>query len=74
MLVKATIVPNPTNGSVRIDGVDAAQVEVYNSLGQLVKTFHNSNELHLEGLAKGLYQLRITDKNGETTTTALVRK
>ena len=66
--------PNPTNGSVRIDGVDAAQVEVYNSMGQLVKTFHNSNELHLEGLAKGLYLLRITDKNGETTTTALVRK
>ena len=57
------VYPNPTNGSVRIDGVDAAQVEVYNSMGQLVKTIHNSNELHLEGLAKGLYQLRITDKN-----------
>lgn len=63
-LSKIIAVPNPTNGSVRIDGVDAAQVEVYNSMGQLVKTFHNSNELHLEGLAKGLYQLRITDKNG----------
>ena len=56
--------PNPTNGVVRIEGVVADEVQVYNALGQVVKTVRNSNEVSLEGLVEGVYLMRITDKEG----------
>lgn len=56
--------PNPANGVVRIEGVEADEVWVYNALGQMVKTVRNSNEISVEGLSEGVYLLRITDADG----------
>ena len=50
--------------TVTIDGVEAAEVQVYNVLGQLVKTVSNSNEIGVEGLPEGVYLLRITHAKG----------
>ena len=58
------VYPNPANGKVTIEGVEAEEVWVYNALGQLVKRVRNSNEVSLEGLVQGVYLVRIRDKEG----------
>ena len=56
--------PNPTTGLVRIEGAEASEVQVFNALGQLVKTVQNTNEVNLEGLPQGVYLLRVRDAEG----------
>ena len=63
-----TLWPNPAFQTVFIDGVEAAEVNVYNALGQLVKTVRNSNEVSLEGLVEGVYLVRIADAEGKVYT------
>ena len=67
-----TISPNPTNGIVRIGGVKAVEVQVYNALGQLLKTMKNTNEITLKGLPQGIYTLHITDERGLVVTKKVV--
>lgn len=69
-----TLSPNPTSGLVRIEGTTAAEVRVYNALGQLVKTAQNTNEVNLRGLPQGMYLLRIMDEDGATATWKIVVK
>ena len=66
--------PNPANGVVRIEGVEADEVWVYNALGQMVKTVRNSNEISVEGLSEGVYLLRISDAEGKSHTARVVVK
>ena len=63
-----SVYPNPTKEMVMIDDIEAAEVQVYNALGQLVKTVRNSNEINVADLAEGVYFLRITDVNGTMKT------
>lgn len=63
-----TVLPNPTNGHVHIAGAGAAEVMVYNAIGQLVKTVQDTNEIDLKGLPKGMYLLRIINENGAIAT------
>ena len=72
--VKALVYPNPASEVVRIEGIEAAKVQVYNALGQLVKTVRNSNEISVKGLPEGVYLLRITDADGKSHTARLVVK
>jgi hypothetical protein len=65
---KVTIFPNPTNGIIHIEGVTASEVQVYNALGQVVKTVRGTNEVDLSGLAEGIYLLRIMDAEGKVYT------
>ena len=58
--------PNPANDKVVIKGVEATEVQVYNTLGQLVKTVRGTNEIDLSGLVEGVYLLRIMDADGKT--------
>ncbi|PBJ11433.1 T9SS type A sorting domain-containing protein [Flavobacterium sp. ACN6] len=57
---KATLYPNPTKGEVNINNVSLEKATVYNSLGQLVKTFvfnngETNNLINLSGLPRGVY-------------------
>ena len=63
-LSPTTIYPNPAKEKVTIDGIEAAEVQVYNGLGQLVKTVHGTNEISVAGLPTGVYLMRIIDVNG----------
>ena len=67
-----TVSPNPTDGLVRIGGVEVAEVQVYNAIGQLVKFAQNSNEINLRDLPQGVYSLRITGDKGEITSKKIV--
>ena len=58
--------PNPAKDYVRIEGTEAAEVQVYNALGQVVKTVRDSNEISVAGLSEGVYLLRITDAEGRS--------
>ena len=59
-----TCSPNPANDYVYINGTEAVEVIVFNTLGQQLKSVRNSNEICLSGFAEGIYLLRITDTNG----------
>lgn len=64
--------PNPTSGIVRIEGVAATKVQVYNALVQLVKAFNDTNEINLKGMPQGMYLLQITDESGTIVTRKIV--
>ena len=58
------VYPNPAMEIVKIDGIDTAEVQVYNGLGQLVKIVRDANEISVAGLVEGVYLLHITDAEG----------
>ena len=68
------IYPNPTKEKVTIEGIEATEVEVYNALGQLVKSERNSNEISVEGLAEGVYLVRIMDADGKVYTNKITKR
>jgi len=66
---KAAIYPNPTKGELNINNIALDKATVYNSLGQLVKSFtlnnaNTDNTINLSGLPKGIYYIYLI--NGDT--------
>ena len=66
--------PNPTDGEVHIIGMEVSKVQVYNTIGQMVKTFGEGNDISLSGMPKGLYFLLVTDNSGNTAMTKSIVK
>jgi hypothetical protein len=66
--VEVSVHPNPTSGFVRIEGTNVTEVNVYNALGQLMRTMQSTNELNLKGLPLGIYTLCITNQEGFVVT------
>jgi hypothetical protein len=62
---RVEVYPNPASETLRIDGLEAAEIQVYNALGQRVKEVHGLNEVNVSGLPEGLYLLRIVDAEGK---------
>ena len=60
--------PNPANDKVTVEGIEIAEIQVYNTLDQLVKTVEDTNEISVAGLPEGVYVLRITDEKGNSFT------
>ena len=60
--------PNPASETVHIDGLEAAEVQVYNALGQMVKTLCGTNEISVAELPQGVYLVRIADAEGKVFT------
>ena len=58
------VYPNPVSETLYIQGIDFAEVQVFNALGQKVKTIENANEINVSDWAKGVYVLRITAADG----------
>ena len=56
------VYPNPATDIIHIQGVDAAEVQVFNTLGRLVKTVRGTNEVDVSGLLRGVYLLWIIDR------------
>ena len=59
--------PNPASEMVHIEGLEPAEIQIFNNLGQLVKTIHGSNEINISNLPNGLYLLEIIGQNGVVT-------
>ena len=62
---QVSVYPNPAKENVLIKGIEPTEVQVYNALGQLVKTIKGTNEIPVTDLPQGVYLLRITDVEGE---------
>ena len=59
-----SIYPNPTRSQIVIEGVDVAQVEVYNALGQHVMT-SRQQVIDLSELEAGMYIVRVEAVDGQ---------
>ena len=60
------IYPNPTNGMFTIEGLEVAEVKVYNALGQLVKET-KENVIDLSGQEAGTYIVKVITPSGVVT-------
>jgi len=58
------IYPNPTNNIVNIAGADVVNVKIFNNIGQLILTQHNTNVINVSRLTNGLYILSIEVSKG----------
>lgn len=77
---KLKLFPNPSRGNVSVLGQSISEltsIEVYNILGSRVKniatpTINNRFELNLTDLNKGVYLVKLNNKNGNSNTQKLV--
>jgi len=70
------IYPNPANDVIYVKGADIQTVEIYNSIGMriVLKDVNDSESINIADLTSGIYFVRILDKNGELTTTKIVKR
>ncbi|MEL0456680.1 T9SS type A sorting domain-containing protein [Flavobacteriaceae bacterium SZ-1-7] len=67
---KMILYPNPTKDKLTIQlagDPEFQTIRLYNSLGQFIKSFKNTNKLDLSNLERGLYFLEIETNQGKTT-------
>lgn len=65
-----SIYPNPAKNSLTISSkqnVSISEVTIYNILGQLVETIHNSNNIDVSSLKTGNYFIKITSDKGSAS-------
>lgn len=65
---KAAIYPNPTKSELNIQNVNLEKANVYNTLGQLVKSFtlnadNTNNTINLSDLPKGVYFIYLINQD-----------
>jgi len=63
------IFPNPTTGQLFIDGVEGANIKVYNIAGNIVAEYpkFSDNSIDLSGLGNGVYFIDIVTDNSTIT-------
>ena len=73
-----SVYPNPSNGNIRINSNLALpyNVEVFDLSGRKVqdmKVFQSNTEINLENLAKGAYQIRVSNNNNSVRETVIIK-
>ena len=70
------IYPNPANDVLYVKGEDIQYVEIYNSIGLKVmeKNVKNSESIDISGFASGMYFVRVVEKNGNVSTTKIIKE
>lgn len=69
------VFPNPTTGVVTIQHNETLEsVKVVGLLGNVVKSFSNTNTIDLSDLNSGTYMLNIITESGKTTTRKIVKQ
>ncbi|MFD2942580.1 T9SS type A sorting domain-containing protein [Flavobacterium notoginsengisoli] len=68
VFAKVIMYPNPTKGEVNINNVSLEKATVYNSLGQIVKSFtlssaNTDHTINLSGLPKGVYYIYLINED-----------
>ena len=71
---QVSVYPNPAKENVFIKGIEPAEVQVYNALGQIVKTIKGTNEIPVTDLPQGVYLLRITDGEGKNRVARVMKE
>ncbi len=60
-----SITPNPTKGCITISPSNNVNIKVYNTLGQLIKTANNTDNISISEFPTGLYFVRLFNEQGE---------
>ena len=68
------VYPNPARGRVVIEGIEAVEIQVYNTLGRVVKTVWGTNEIPVADLPQGVFMLRIMDAEGKVYTNKITKR
>lgn len=69
------VFPNPTTGIVTIQHNETLEsVKVIGLLGNVVKSFSNTNTIDLSDLNSGTYMLNIITESGKTTTRKVIKQ
>lgn len=63
--VALSVSPNPTTGSIYINGVDKATIKVYNTLGSLVAKATSTDNISIATAPPGIYFIRVLNLAGE---------
>lgn len=71
---RVEVYPNPATETLWVEGLDAAEIQVYNTMGQLIKSVQGTNEVNVSGLPEGLYLLRIRDTTGRVCLTKATKR
>jgi hypothetical protein len=72
--------PNPNNGLfvVKSDNASAEQIQIMDLTGKVIYTgyFNSDGEINVDltGFAKGMYMLKVTDKNKKEETFRIIRQ
>lgn len=74
---KVVLYPNPTKDEVTITNIGLEKATVYNTLGQLVKSFtlnsgNTSNRISLAGLPKGVYYVYLINQEAASVKKVIV--
>ena len=71
-----SVYPNPANDYLYVKGDDIQQIEIYNTVGMKVfaNDVINSESINIADFASGIYFVRIVDKQGNTSTTKIVKR
>ncbi|MFI5196108.1 MAG: T9SS type A sorting domain-containing protein [Chitinophagales bacterium] len=59
-----SIIPNPTTGTVYIEGTGNINIRVYNIMGQLMKEAANTDNISIAELPGAMYLIRLFDTQG----------
>ena len=59
------VYPNPVSEVLYVQGLEPTKVQVFNMLGQQVKTFENATEINVSDWTEGMYVLHITTADGK---------
>ncbi len=68
------VYPNPARDRVVIEGIEAVEIQVYNTLGRVVKTVRGTNEIPVADLPEGVFMLRIMDAEGKVYTNKITKR
>ena len=74
---KVALFPNPTKGDVTITNLSLNKATVYNSTGQLIKSFaldtaNTNNTISLSGLPKGIYYVYLINQDAASAKKVIV--
>ncbi|WP_345141781.1 LamG-like jellyroll fold domain-containing protein [Flavobacterium ginsengiterrae] len=74
---QAVVYPNPTKGALNIKNVNLEKANVYNTLGQLVRSFtlnsgNTDNSINLSDLPKGIYYIYLINGNNASVKKIIV--
>lgn len=62
--VELSVYPNPTTGRITVQAEQVKSISVYNTLGQVVKVYGQTNTIDLSDLGTGVYTLCVRTQNG----------
>ena len=73
---EVAVYPNPANDVINVKGEGIKYVEIYNSIGLKVldRNVNDSESIDIAAFASGIYFVRVIDREGNISTTKIVKR